>query len=128
MKLIRAFAFMWFTGALASAQITQTNWVVNLTWTAPSVCTAAAPCTFVVSRAPSGSSTWTQVGISASQAVSFQDTSVTAGSWQYVVQTQQAGASGPPSTVAPVTVPAGLPAPGGVNATPITVTVTVAVQ
>lgn len=120
---------------LAQAQITQSAFQVNLTWTAPSACTSAVPCTTPISRTtiaagascPTTGSSYSLLGTSASQATTFSDTTVSAGTtYCYIAQTTQAGATGPPSapfSVAVPTLPAAPSSPGAVT-TVITVTVT----
>lgn len=125
-KIFAAFVFLALTVG-CHAQVPQTTWEVNVTWTAPSVCSTASPCIFVVSRAApvagtcpvNTGTTYAQVGSSASQASSLTDTTVSPGqSYCYVAQTQQAGGTGLPSAPSNVVpVPTNPPAPGTPAAT-----------
>lgn len=138
MKILKRLAILFALGMLAGAafgQISQSSYEVNLTWTAPSVCTTAAPCTFPISRTtitagatcPTTGSSYALVGTSASQATTFSDTTVAAGtSYCYVAQTTQAGATSAPSapfSIAVPTLPVAPSSPGAVT-TITTVTVT----
>jgi hypothetical protein len=111
------------------AQVPVTAWMVSLTCTAPPACTAAAPCTFPVSRltvasgtasCPNPTGQYVQVGTSAPNSCAYSDLAVTAGLlYCYVAQATQGGATGAasaPSNV--VTVPANPAAPGTPTATP----------
>lgn len=102
------------SGCHAGAQITPTSYEVNLSWSAPAACTAAAPCTYGVSRTPEVSgacpattgTTYALVGTSASQATTFTDTTVAGGTtYCYIAQTEQAGAVSQPSNTAIIVVP-----------------------
>jgi hypothetical protein len=68
----------------------------TVTWTASISCTAAAPCVYVISRAactstcPATSGTsYVQIGTTASNATTFTDSTLSAGSWGWIVQAQQ---------------------------------------
>jgi hypothetical protein len=117
----------------AQAQITQTSYQVNLSLTAPSVCTAAAPCTYLYSRAtvagglcPTTASSYATLGSTASQVVSYSDNTVTPGGFYcYVAQTTQGGATSGPSAPFAIAVPGNPPTPGTPTGATTTVTVTV---
>lgn len=145
MKRFIAIAAVCFAALLSStpalsAQISQTSFTVNLTWTMPAAaapfagCTTAAPCTFTISRAtvtagaacPTAGSSYAVLGSSASQATAYADSTVTSGAtFCYVLQTTQASATGPPSAPFEISVPATPPAPGSGSAATTVVTTTV---
>ena len=111
------------------AQQPQTAFQVNLTWTPPTSCSTASPCTYILSRATiaAGStqcpattgSIYLEVGVSNLQAVAWTDTAAVAGqTYCYIAQTVQAGATGPPSAPSNVVViPMNPSAPGTMSAT-----------
>jgi hypothetical protein len=98
---VLAIAFT-FVAAGCHAQVPQTTFTVNVTWTAPPVCTVQAPCAFQVSRlvstaspCPAATGQYAFLSTTASQAVTFSDTTVVSGqSYCYVLQTTQAAATG----------------------------------
>jgi hypothetical protein len=133
-KRIAIFCTLWMFGAMAEAQITQTSYQVNLSLTAPSVCTAAAPCTYPFSRAlvasgttcPTTASSYLLIGTTASQTVTYSDTTVAPGTFYcYVAQTTQSGATSGPSAPFGIAVPGNPPTPGTPTGATTTVTVTV---
>jgi hypothetical protein len=80
---------------------------VSLSWTGPAGCAVATPCTYAVYRAPASTGIYALLGSSASQTVSYSDTTVAAGiSYIYEIETVQAGANSAPSVAVPVTIPA----------------------
>jgi len=106
-----------------------TSYAVVISGTLPSVCTAAAPCTFGVSRASgacTGSQTFTYLGSGVSQAGTYTDSSVVPGTtYCYFAQTIQGTVNSIPSSNVQVIVPPGLAAPGTVSGATITVQVQV---
>jgi len=86
---------------------------VKLTWTLPITCTTSNPCTErpyrILGVCPSpltGTSGWTVLTDSASQATTVTDSTITSGlQYSYVVETQQGGLNSGPSNCISVTVP-----------------------
>lgn len=105
------------------AQVPPTNRTVTLTWTAPTTCTTAAPCTFVISRATLAAGTttcpttlttnYTPLNQSApTSALEYVDPSAAGTLDCYIAQTLQAGGvSQPSNTAGPVSVPTNPVAP-----------------
>lgn len=139
--LFLALTFVLFLSCAGlGAQMTQTNYQVNLTWTAPSAvtggwagCTTTAPCSYSVWRTtlaagatacPTAAASYAEVSNPASlpTAASYADTTVAANSnYCYTVQTVQEGASSPPSNSVELSVPA-LPVSAATPAATTTVT------
>ena len=88
----------------------------TVTWTAPASCTAASPCTFVISRAPVTGTTcppttgtaYTPLNqASPSSGTSYVDTTAAGVNGCWIGQTLQSGlVSGPSNSVGPLAVPA----------------------
>ena len=88
----------------------------TVTWTAPASCTAASPCTFVISRAPVTGTTcppttgtaYTPLNqASPSSGTSYTDTTAAGVNGCWIGHTLQAGlVSGPSNSVGPLAVPA----------------------
>ena len=132
MKLAALFALALAAGALTAchAQLPPTTHSVALTWTAPTspACNAAAPCTYVISRA-TGTSTCPAVNLttpnyaplnssSPVSALTFTDTAAAGLTVCYIAQTLQGGAvSQPSNTAGPFVVPASPGAPSTPNGT-----------
>ena len=107
--------------------------VAGVSWTAPTACTTAAPCVYVVSRAvvsatscPATTGTaYTQIGTTASNVLTFTDSTVTGGtSACWIIQAQQgtnpmltSQSSAPSNNGTPLAVPVVPGAPGAPNAT-----------
>ena len=85
---------------------------VYLTWTAPSGCTAAAPCTYAIYRVPGtatitgGTTGATLVTTTAAQALTATDSTVVAGqTYSYAVETVQGGMNSVPSNTVTLAIP-----------------------
>ncbi len=95
---------------------------VNLTWTAATGCTVAAPCTYTVYRLPgtvtitAGTTGATLVGTTAAQTVAYTDSTVVSGqTYSYAVETVQGGANSAPSNTFTVAIPLAPSAPSGLS-------------
>lgn len=125
------FLLIFFLPAISKAQATVTLPVATvettvLTWTNSSTCTTSTPCVMIPYRiggtCPStlgGTSGWTQLATTASQAVTATDTSVVPGStYSYVVESVfvSGGANSGPSNCVTVTIPNVPAAPTGLTA------------
>jgi hypothetical protein len=126
-KLLLLLPFLALTAC--HAQLPVTTHSVALTWTAPTspACNAAAPCTYVISRAtgttcPAVNLTtpnYTPLNSSSpATGTSFTDTGAAGTSACYIAQTLQGGAvSVPSNTAGPFVVPASPGAPSTPNGT-----------
>ena len=127
MRRLLLIAFIFALATAAAGQTVSlpaaTAHQVTLTWTASTSCSAAAPCTYPVFRYPAAScptplpaTGWTAVGASASQATSYVDTGVTAGtSYIYIVQAQQGTQLSAPSNCVTATIPNAVAPPSGLS-------------
>ena len=90
-----------------------TSFSVVLTWTASVSCSAATPCTYQIYRIAGscpatlpGTSGWTALPPTASQAVTATDSTVAAGAtYSYVAETVQGTANSGPSNCITVAIP-----------------------
>jgi hypothetical protein len=102
---ILGIVFGTFAHAQATVPPAASTYVVNLSWTASISCSATAPCTYTVYRA-AASGTYSLIGTTASQTVTYTDSTVAAGTaYTYEIETVQAGANSAPSVPVAVTVP-----------------------
>ncbi len=136
MKRIFGITLLLLAAACAAAAQTTvtapsaTSYAVTLAWTQSSSCTAATPCVTIPYRqvgasCPStvaGSTGWTQLPATATQAASTIDATVTPGtSYEYFVEAQfsgQTGLSGPSNCIV-VAVPLVPSPPSGVTGSAI---------